>query len=387
MASTNKALFESVAERLIEQLEKGTSIFQQPWQNRMVAPFNPTTGSNYRGLNSLWLQMQGHNDPRWLTFKQAQAKDWQVVKGEKGTMINIYKTHQAITKRDASGKELKDDQGKPLRGYIELDRPIITSAIVFNASQIKGIPELKYDENDVHRWADLDRVEKIVKNSGMDLHHGGDHAFYNPLADRVIMPLKEQFPKQEDYYATLMHEMAHWTGHHTRLDRPIINKFGTPEYAKEELRAEIASLLMGSELKVGMDFDQNAAYVKSWISVLKNDPLEIYRAAADAQKITSYIMGFEQKRAVDQKQNATFMLNDNINYKGENYRVTALLPARKVQFTIESSGKVLNIGPKDRIYLSLSNALTQGQGTEQNLKQSQAHDNDKDISRGTGYKR
>jgi len=138
-----------------------------------------------------------------------------------------------------------------------------------------------------------------VKNSEVRLRHGGNSAYYNPSTDAITMPPKKQFEQASGYYGVLLHELGHWTGHASRLDRSLLGSKGGEDYAKEELRAEISSLMLGSRLKVGRDFDQHAAYVKSWISILKNDPFELYRASSDAQKITDYLLQFEHKRARD----------------------------------------------------------------------------------------
>src|SRR5690606_1834552 len=173
--------------------------------------------------------------------------------------------------------------GEKQKKLIQLDRPIITSAVVFNAEQIKGIPKLEISPE--RKWEDIKRVEKIVSNSGLDLSHGGNQAFYNPIQDSITLPAKGEFETADRYYATLLHEMGHWTGHSSRLDRPLVNRFGTEDYAREELRAEISSLMVGGELSLGHDLGQHSAYIKAWVSILTDEPFELYRAAADAQKI------------------------------------------------------------------------------------------------------
>ncbi|WP_140410188.1 zincin-like metallopeptidase domain-containing protein, partial [Escherichia coli] len=109
-------------------------------------------------------------------------------------------------------------------------------------------------------------------------------------------PQQAAFPSADRYYATALHELGHWTGHASRLDRDLAHPFGSEGYAKEELRAEIASMIMGDELGIGHDPSQHVAYVKSWIKALQDDPLEIFRAAADAEKIQGFVLGLEQQR-------------------------------------------------------------------------------------------
>lgn len=123
-----------------------------------------------------------------------------------------------------------------------------------------------------------------------------DRAYYAGLTDEIRMPMREQFPTAEGYYDTLLHELGHWTGHKDRLDRSLFNTFGSPDYAREELRAEIASMMLCGTLGIKHDPSQNQAYVKSWIKALQDDPKEIFRACADAEKIQTFVLGFEQKR-------------------------------------------------------------------------------------------
>lgn len=394
MAKSNKKPhFEIVAEKLIEQLEKGTSPFQKPWDTVSGGlPYNPTTDQKYRGMNSIWLSMQGFSDPRWMTFKQAQANDWGVMKGAKGSVITYVKTFDQAIVKDEKGKPKIDQNGEKQKKLIELDRPIITSAVVFNAEQIKGIPKL--DITLERKWEDIKRVEKIVSNSGIDLSHGGNQAFYNPIQDSITLPPKDQFQSADRYYATLLHEMGHWTGHSSRLDRPLVARFGTEDYAREELRAEISSLMLGGELSLGHDLGQHAAYVKSWVSILTDEPFELYRASADAQKITDYVLQFEQKRNIEQKQDASFMIHDSIRYKDDNYIVSALLPAKRIEVTIESTGQVLNVSPKDGLYNSLSQAMARQQqfSTVPDIEQvkpenTEQVNKDQDPDRSSGIKR
>jgi antirestriction protein ArdC len=296
-------MYEVVAERIIEQLKKGTAPWQKPWDstgNEMILPYNAVTNKSYRGLNSLYLHLfSPYSDPRWSTFKQAESQGWQVKKGAKGMAINFVKTHNLIPKRDKNGKTITDENGKPIKVRVELAKPIVTKAWVFNAEQINGVPELPKTEA-VNLWEKVERADKIVRESGARVEHvAGDRAFYAPLQDKIQIPERSQFKTADRYYATLLHELGHWTGHKDRLNRDLLNKFGSEEYAKEELRAEIASMMVGAELKIGHDPEQHVAYVDSWIKILTDTPFEIHAAAADAQKIFDYTMAFE-KRSIKQ---------------------------------------------------------------------------------------
>lgn len=303
MAGEQKKMHEVVAEKIIEQLKEGTAPWQLPWEksNVFVKPYNAVTSQSYKGLNSLYLQLfSPFEDPRWATFKQAKSQGWQVEKGAKGMAINFVKTHNYYPKRDEKGQPVLDENGKPIKVRTELASPIVTKAWVFNAEQIKGIPPLERRE-EVNLWEKLTRVESLVKNTAADIEHvQGNRAYYSPLSDRIIMPERTQFKSSDRYYSTLLHELGHWTGHKGRLDRSIMNTFGTQDYAREELRAEIASMMLGAELQIGHDPKQHVAYVDSWIQILTEKPFEIHQAAADAQKISDFLMTYDRKRVLNQ---------------------------------------------------------------------------------------
>jgi antirestriction protein ArdC len=208
---------------------------------------------------------------------------------------------------------------------------------VFNAEQINGVPPLSEflkDKPLVQIWDVIERAENLLKASKSNISHGGNDAYYNKVQDKIQLPLREQFDSETKYYAVALHELAHWTGHETRLNRPMEGKFGSEAYAREELRAEIASLMTGSEMNIGHYFDQHAAYVDNWIKILQDEPVELYRASADAQKIFDYMMAIEQKREIKQeaKPATTLTVGEEIPYNGKEYKV---LEQKGKSFTIE----------------------------------------------------
>ncbi|MGC6373688.1 zincin-like metallopeptidase domain-containing protein [Pseudomonas sp. S2.OTC.A_B10] len=297
-----KPFHEVVAERLIEQLKQGTAPWQMPWKagdGGGMMPFNPTTGKRYKGINAIHLLSQGREDQRWLTFNQAKAVGAQVRKGEKSTSIQYWKFEEEQTKRDENNKPVLNGNGDPVKVRVRLERPKMFMANVFNAEQIDGLPAY---QKPAQTWNALERAETILQASGADIRHGGDRAFYRPSTDNIQLPEKAQFPTADNYYATALHELGHWTGHGSRLDRDLANPFGSEGYAKEELRAEISSMILGDELGIGHDPSQHASYVQSWIKVLQNDPLEIFRAASDAEKIQTFVLGLEQQQIQTQDQ-------------------------------------------------------------------------------------
>jgi putative DNA primase/helicase len=302
MAEITKPFAEVVAEKLIEQMKAGTAPWQKPWREGeagTVLPFNPTTGNRYRGINAIYLMSQGHSDQRWMTYKQTASAGANVRKGEKGTAIQYWKFSDEKSKTDSDGKPVLDADGKPVKESVELERPRCFFATVFNAEQIEGLPALAPRTDQT--WNGLERAEKILHASGAVIHSGEQNrAFYRPATDTIHLPDKGQFPTADNYYATALHELGHWTGHSTRLGRDLAHPFGSEGYAREELRAEIASMILGDELGIGHDPAQHAAYVGSWIKVLQDDPLEIFRAASDAEKIQGYVLGLELKMVQEQ---------------------------------------------------------------------------------------
>jgi antirestriction protein ArdC/phage/plasmid primase-like uncharacterized protein len=301
MDQKKKPFHEIVAENLIRQLEAGTAPWQRPWdagESGSFLPYNPTTGNRYKGINALHLMSQDRDDQRWMTYKQASEAGGQVRKGEKGTGIQYWKFTEEHTKKDDNGNPVLDSDGNLVKVVVRLERPRVFFATVFNGEQIDGLLPIEKKEL---TWAPVERAERILSASGASIHHnGGGRAFYRPSTDSIHLPDKGQFPSADSYYATALHELGHWTGHPSRLDRDLAHPFGSEGYAKEELRAEIASMILGDELGIGHDPGQHAAYVGSWIKALKEDPLEIFRAAADAEKIHGYVLAFEQVQ--DQQQ-------------------------------------------------------------------------------------
>lgn len=289
-----EAFHDKVAQRIIEQLKQGTAPWQKPWDGSQSSPYNPVSGTRYRGANNIYLACAGYSDPRWMTYKQAAGKGYQVRKGEKGQMVQYWKFKEQVDKRDENGNIVKDPKtGKPEKVTVMLERPKCFHATVFNAEQMDGVPKLEKREYD---WNPNDRAENILKASGADIREQpGDRAFYTPGGDYIVTPEKTQFSSDDKYYATALHELGHWTGHSSRLDRDLTGPFGSESYAREELRAEIGSMLLGEEIGIGHDPGQHVAYVGSWIKALEEDPKEIVRAARDAEQIMGYVLELEKE--------------------------------------------------------------------------------------------
>ncbi|TWI62547.1 antirestriction protein ArdC [Pseudoduganella lurida] len=294
---------QKVAEQLIRQLEQGTAPWQKPWQPGEPGaglPVNASTGKRYQGINAIHLMSQGYEDDRWMTYKQAQSVGAQVRKGEKGTPVQYWKFSEERTKTDDNDRPVLDAEGRQVKETVRLPRPALFMATVFNAQQIDGLPAPQARPQPA--WKASEQAEAILKGSGATFKSiERDAAFYTSRTDEIYMPSRDRFATASQFYATALHELGHWTGHESRLDRDLSHPFGSEGYAREELRAEIASMIVGGELGIGHDPGQHAAYVGSWIKALRDDPLEIFRAASDAEKINSYVKNLANIQSPEQR--------------------------------------------------------------------------------------
>lgn len=290
---------DEVAQEIIKRIEAGVAPWQKPWDAGAtgVAPFNPTSGNAYRGINDLWLSLHGHADPRWMTYRQAEAADAQVRKGEKSATIEYWQWSVREPLKDERGEPVLDGDGKPQYQTYRLDRPRVFYAKVFNAEQIDGLepwiaPAPTFDP--------LERAEAIVAGAGVPvLHDQHDRAFYRPMSDQIHLPPLAAFKGRAEYYETVLHELGHATGHGSRLDR-FFGPFGSEGYAREELRAEIASYMLARDLGLSFDPSNHASYVESWLTALREDKNEIFHAARDAETIKTWVMEPEQRKALEQ---------------------------------------------------------------------------------------
>lgn len=283
---------QDLTDKIIAALESGTAPWQKPWDGSAGGffPINPTTGKAYRGGNALQLMGQGYEDNRWCTFNQANENGWKIRKGEKATWIEYWKWSE-------KSKEIDEETGKEVEVSIEKTRPSVFYAKVFNLSQMDNVPELV---RTAPAWDPLEMAENaIIKSQANIIHDQANRAYYSSSIDEIHLPPRTSFPSAEKYYATTLHEIGHWTGHESRLNRGLGNVFGSPEYAKEELRAELASLFLADRLGIPFEFEQHASYVGSWIKALKEDKHEIFKAARDAEKIVDHVMDLALQKTVE----------------------------------------------------------------------------------------
>jgi len=292
-----KPFHEEFTEKIVAQLEAGTAPWLRPWHpgSANLAPHNPASGTVYKGVNRLNLSMSGYGDPRWMTFRQAKTEGYSIKEGSKSEPVVFYQWTKEETLRDEKGKPVLDKDGNEQKFTIQLDKPILRFARVFNGEQIVGIPPMQLTEKSFD-WNPVEKGESILAASGANIKHDqSNRAFYRMRDDSIHLPPRENFEDAGKYYGTALHELGHWTRHPNRLNRES-GPFGSEQYAREELRAEIASWMLAQDTGIPHEPGQHAAYVQSWITAVKNDPFEIQRACRDAEQIRDYLLGLERKK-------------------------------------------------------------------------------------------
>lgn len=285
-------IYQRITDSIAASLEKGVRPWMKPWSgdhaaDRITRPLR-SNGIAYRGINVLMLWgcaiEKGYASPFWLTFKQAQSLGAFVRKGEQGSLV-VYASTYTRTEDDAETGEAS-----------ERDIPFLKGYTVFNAEQIDGLPA-QYLAPAPQRLDPIERIahaDAFFAATGAGIGHGGNQAFYSITHDRVQMPLFEAFRDAESYYATLAHEMTHWTRHPSRLDRDFGRKrFGDEGYAIEELVAELGAAFLCADLDLTPEpRPDHAAYIGSWLKALKDDKRAIFTAAAHAQRAADFLNSF-----------------------------------------------------------------------------------------------
>lgn len=284
MAKTN--VYEMVTERIIAELEKGVIPWEKPWTGVRSGAYNRVSKRPYSLLNQMLLKHTGE----YATYKQWQDLGGQVKKGEKSEIVVFWKIFEAEeTNKDTGEKETKKI---PLLRYYN----------VFHISQVEGVeplaPEQLNDEVEPIEEADKIITDYITREHIEFTECRSNEAYYSPSSDRVVVPMKGQYKVINEYYSTTFHELTHSTGHKSRLNRletGAVAAFGGTEYSKEELVAEIgsASLMNLLGIETVKTFRNSAAYIQSWLQVLRNDNKFIVSASSKAEKAVNYILAAE----------------------------------------------------------------------------------------------
>lgn len=274
-------VYEIVTDRILEMLEQGTAPWRRPWAT--IVPRNLVSKKAYRGINVLMLSSSKYASPFWLTYKQAKDLGGNVRKGEKGSMVVFWKWREREVEPDADTESAE--------GASKQSAPILRYYYVFNVEQCEGIKAPERAGIPADATAE-DVIEKMPARPRVE--HGGNQAFYSPTLDYIQMPPRNSFESREAYYRVMFHELTHSTGHPARLNRfenlQALAPFGSTDYSKEELTAEIGSAMLCAETGIEHNLEASAAYVANWLQVLKNDKRMVVFAAARAQKAVDFIL-------------------------------------------------------------------------------------------------
>lgn len=276
------SVYEIVTEKIMAELEKGIIPWQKPWTSE--APKNLSSGKAYRGINLFLLAAAGYGSPYWLTYKQAAERGGNVRKGQHGTLIVFWKFDNVTRKSESEDS----DEGSTTTGGRRA--PILRYYTVFNVEQCEGIdapaprpavPSIEAAETIAAGYPNGPRMEQ------------SDKAAYSPSADVVYMPARNSFHAAEGFYSTLFHELAHSTGHTSRLNRfeGKVSAFGSEDYSKEELVAEMTAAMLCGSCGIDRTIENSGAYLRSWLKALKADSRMVVLAAAQAQKAADWIQG------------------------------------------------------------------------------------------------
>lgn len=285
-------VYQKVTDKIIADLEAGELTWLKPWsagntEGRIIRPLRHN-GMPYNGINILMLWGAalegGYLSPTWMTFRQAKELGAHVRKGERGSLVVYADT---ITKTEEAEDGTEEERSIPfMKGYA-----------VFNVEQIESLPESYYAKPEpvIDPAQRVQHAEDFFAATDAHIRHGGNSAHYSGGSDHVQMPHFEAFCSPEAYYATLAHELTHWTKHESRLDRDFGRKrWGDEGYAREELVAELGAAFLCADLTLtpepGTD---HAAYIQSWLKVLKEDKRAIFSAAAHAQRAADFLHGLQ----------------------------------------------------------------------------------------------
>lgn len=300
MITVNKAR-EIIIKKILDVLKEGEIPFSGHW----ISPhrsFNATTNKEYRGINQFILSFVAAEkrlkDPRWCTYNQAKKNKWQVRNGSKGTPVEFWSLYDIVQKRKISITEANELISKDEK-YEKNIRTVSNVFTVFNAQDIEGIPP--YTKNsgienvkDFKQYLSFQLLHNYLENEKIYLvHDGGNRAYYKTSNDSIHLPEEKDFKSEYDYISVLAHEICHSTGNKNRLNRDIKNLFGTEKYAIEELRAEIGSSFLCAELGMQYtehDIQNHKAYIQSWIQLIEEAPLELFRAINDSQEISDFVL-------------------------------------------------------------------------------------------------
>ena len=303
---------EKLVNELIDMIQKGVNPWRKEWSGDCDGTHrNLDTGKRYRGANPIILEMyqevRGYKLPLWIGMAQARSKGFLPIKGSKGAYI-LRPQRVSFPDLDANGVQQKNEDGSiKMVQFVKYK-----TCCVFNVDALKGKDDKAQEKLDALKDKEIRNIKAQAKplsnrlsnakkilfkdwchKDNVPLTHSGDRAFYSPGQDRIQMPKPQFFTNEESYYATLAHECVHSTGHSKRLSRPFEGTFGSKSYAREELIAELGAFLICNRLQISSDTRNHAAYLDSWLKVLKDGPNTLMKVLGQATKASNLIVGAE----------------------------------------------------------------------------------------------
>lgn len=283
-----------LVDKMIEMMKGGEIPWHRGWDK--LSPHNATTGKSYHGVNQIRLALESIfrnlEDPRFMTFQQAKDQGYKIKPGAESIVLEKWVWEKQVILKDDNGEPVLDKDGNEQKIWAKLEHPYVNYFRVFNAQDIDGIPPLLRHEHDP-KSVESKMIEDIKESSRCPIEEKlQDRAFYRVSEDKIILPPQSAFKSQNEFIATLLHEMSHSTGHESCMNRPLVNMYGTPEYAKEELRAELGSVFTQASLGINLteeNIANHSSYLQSWISVLEENYNEFFFAVQDADKISQFL--------------------------------------------------------------------------------------------------
>ena len=292
-------LHEWITQQIIQAIEAGAGDYRMPWNTRGLSaslPQNPVGKYEYHGINvlSLWAsqQLRAFTTGRWATYRQWLSIGAQVRKGETGSPTVFYQPIMGDDDRENCSDSVSA-QSRSVRPFV------LKMATVFNADQVDGFhPEHVAPPANKRQ----DMAEQVIKNSKARILWGGDKACYLPNRDEIHLPHPEDFISAEAYYGVAFHELVHWTGHESRCVRDLSGRFGSADYAMEELVAELGAAFLSAEFGVSpQPRADHAQYIGSWLEVLRSEPKAIFSAASTAKQACRYLCSTETARTYTER--------------------------------------------------------------------------------------
>jgi len=286
-----KEMFNKIVKKMIKEMEQSNGEWIDRWSSPNGLPQNYVTKRYYRGFNSIHLSMiafnKGYEIPYWLTFHQVKTLGGRVKKGEKAVDVFFYK----FIDKEIEVKN-EENEEKDIKDIKLIKIPLLRNYKVFNIQQTEGIELPKIEEKDNPSYQN---VENFIQQIGTDIKYGGYRAFYDPVKDFIKIPEIKHFVNSDAYYATLFHEMIHWTGHETRLNRKLPQKWGDKIYSFEELIAELGAVFLCNYFNVNIEKNRHPEYLKSWVEALEEDPRILWKVSSKAQEAFDFLINLNEK--------------------------------------------------------------------------------------------